>query len=347
MALAEVLRLYRPDRDDVVWLTREGAEAVRVNSREPLYALPERMIEVLADGMRGWLSSAELERERQFASLATSQGSLGIFLANPITHGILSGAQLPELTPDILDEECLSGLGTSATARNDIRLASKIIAAVNERTEAYLGWLITNPTFLQECSALRNRWSALVEQADGLPQTAGGEGTRWRELPSAPLPPATAALDDFASFYRRWQLLGMSTWDLPNPIGGNIGGPAAIGPLAGVEHSPTVQLPITLRLPDEMPLQLLTRVSAPEHLAEWETVQEQRHPDGLSYQRLRRIFQLQHLLNVVLRSRYGDRFHRQTLRLDRLFAEYFGDRDEQSVSKLRQWTALRLKPVAR
>ncbi len=83
----------------------------------------------------------------------------------------------------------------------------------------------------------------------------------------------------------------MSTWDLPNPIGENIGGPAAIGRLAGVEHSRTVQLPSTLRIPNKAPVQLIHRYFGPLlHLAEWEAVQELRHPDGLSYQRLRRIF---------------------------------------------------------
>jgi hypothetical protein len=53
------------------------------------------------------------------------------------------------------------------------------------------------------------------------------------------------------------------------------------------------------------------------------------------------------LLNVILGSRYGERFHRHTKQLDHLFVEYFGDCNEQSVSKLRQGIARRLKSPTR
>jgi hypothetical protein len=149
---------------------------------------------------------------------------------------------------------------------------------------------------------------------------------------------------DFAAFYDRWDLSALMTWDLPQPKGGNFGCPASLGTLSGVEDSPTVQLPRTLRLPARFPLDGLLNRAVDDHLADWQAVVEQRHPGKLNYGRLQRVFRLHFLRNIVLRSGYGDRFPRRVGLLDQVFAEYFDDDNEETVRKLRLWIDRRLQP---
>jgi hypothetical protein len=131
---------------------------------------------------------------------------------------------------------------------------------------------------------------------------------------------------------------------LPEPKGGNFGDPAVFSELSGVEDSPAVQCPHTLRLPARFPFHDLLRGEAHEHLAEWHAIEGQRKPGEPNYVRMRRVLYLHVWRNVILGGAYRDRFRRRAECLDEVFAEYLGAGDVESVRKLRQWIDRRLRP---
>jgi len=150
---------------------------------------------------------------------------------------------------------------------------------------------------------------------------------------------------EFGAFCERWQLTGMVTWDLPQPRGANLGGPAAMGSLMGLADRPTIELPTTLKLPVRYPLRDMIHSQPDGNLAEWQAVMEQRHPSHFNYARWRRVFQLHFYRNICLASRYADRFPRRVAAIDWAFADYLGDASDESVRKLRRWIDGRVDSV--
>jgi hypothetical protein len=153
---------------------------------------------------------------------------------------------------------------------------------------------------------------------------------------------------DFQAFYDRWHLRALTTWDLPEPRAAVVGVAGMLNELNHVSDYPTIQLPPFIRLPLRYPLHKLLHGDLGPHLAEWEAVQDQEHPGGLNYARWRRIFYLHVLRNVMLASRYRDRFHRRAGLLDEVFTDYLsqtcGKTTVQSIGKLRQWIDRRCPP---
>ena len=64
-----------------------------------------------------------------------------------------------------------------------MREAGKRLEPVCEQLGAYLGWLLTNPSFLVERDALQAKWQAAVEQIGAIPHAEffGARRTRSTE----------------------------------------------------------------------------------------------------------------------------------------------------------------------
>ena len=339
-----------PDGGALARLSEADAHRLRPLTAEPLYAIPEGLLDLLAGRIPGWLAPVELERERRLSRLCRAFGAVAVFYGRPVSH-LLFGRP----APPVIDDDSFREMGWdrflsgSAAVRQSLARAGELSEPVFERLEAYLGWLMTCPTFLAERDALRARWRDAVDALGFIPPLASG-----RDL-SVLAPRATAAADapdapdglaaELAAFYDRWQLMALTTWDLPQPRGANIGGPAVAGALAGVADSPAVQLPPTLRLPARYPLRNVLSGRPAAHLAEWEAVLEQRHPSRFNHVRWRRVLHLHFLRNVVLAGGYRDRFRRRAGPLDEVFAAYFGESDAEGTRKLRLWVDRHLRPA--
>jgi hypothetical protein len=221
--------------------------------------------------------------------------------------------------------------------------AASLTRPVVERLEAYLGWLVTLPEFLAERDALRTKWERATEHMDGIPQFRVDVYMLHTQIPADAGYTKDEIIADFTAFYERWQLSGLVTWDLPQPIGANIGCTADVGPSIGVDESPVVQLPSTLRLPARYPLREILSPALEPHLSDWQAVLDQRHPSKFNYGRWSRILHLHFLRNIALTSAYGERLRRCTNGIDWAFADYFGDESDESVRKARLWINRRLR----
>jgi hypothetical protein len=90
----------------------------------------------------------------------------------------------------------------------------------HDRLRGYIGWLRTDPAFLEATVTLERQWRSLPEEqrppiahATGIPVPAPPPDT-------APVPDAVARfLRDFRAACDRWSLIGFATWDLPRPQG--------------------------------------------------------------------------------------------------------------------------------
>jgi hypothetical protein len=215
-----------------------------------------------------------------------------------------------------------------------------------EQLEAYAGWLVINPVFQTELTRLRSTWAEAVARRRGIPLYSVSRNLEFGEALPGPDCDRDLMAADFIAFYQRWHLITLPTWDLPQPVGFNLGAPAAAERFLGITDGAALQLPPTVRLPARCPVRDLVQTAPEEHLAEWKMVLAQQHPSHFSFARWRRIFHLHFFRNVVLTRSYPDRLHRRAEALDWVFADYFDDEGDESVRKQRQWLERRVQEYA-
>lgn len=215
---------------------------------------------------------------------------------------------------------------TLETANHLLNVGADRTEPIRQQLQAFIGWLITNPTFVSQVAEFKAR------ENDKL---AAGE----------PLDEDKELLQAFVEFCAEWQLDGMATWDLPIPRGVNLSGLAI--PLCASDESINLTLPATVRLPARFPLgelmKELRRNTVSDRLDGWREVLDQSGGDGKGLHRYRQMLPLHFYRNVVLKSRYRDRIPGHVELLDVAFADFFGDIREDSVKKLRLGVERRLK----
>jgi hypothetical protein len=310
---------------------------LRSLTRAAVYAIPVALLERIDGDLPNWLSPAELAQERRFAELCAGRNSVGVFLGDFVGHDLLLCDPMPSSAElfRLLDGE--KRFDNRAQLENSVRSANERLQPLNERLEAYLGWLITDPQFRQELTALRRKWEADLVRIGRIPQIpVEQELERWRQ---------TSELDQrdqqlvskFSAFYERWQLRGLATWDLPIPQGANLGLPTNCSHLFVDANRPAIALAATLRLPVGDAHADLLETSAPAHLSEWRLIQNQQHPNHMRYSRLANAFKLYVLDTLTLRSAYPEKLRGKVAAIDRLLGKHLEAGGEDSIKKLRQW----------
>ena len=314
---------------------------------EPYFVLPQRLLEAIHRRVPGLISEDDLRQETEWSQEGRRQNILGWWQNRAVRHFLLSRAgpaHIPEhFVAQLGWQTLLQGKSLSGILAESTALSQPVV----EQLQAYLGWLICNPVFLDERDLVRTQVSEALATIGGLSHVkeylirlqVGDVGPQI-------MPPSVetlAAISQYTSFLKRWQLVGFVGWDLPLPIGANLGGPAVTGKLIGVDESPALQLPPTIRLPDRYPVLKILRAPLTDPLDEWKLVLEECHPSGFNFARWGRLLELRFYRDIVLGRRYRERLKRTHERLDWAFADYFGDASNESVRKLRLWLQSRLR----
>jgi len=309
---------------------------------DPLYAIPEKLLDAILRHCRGWIRPYEEGFERDLTALCLKHHWVGTFRGNGVVHFI---SQVPN-SPDFQDP-AFACFATPALAKHYFDFALQMSDVVHKLRVAYLGWLLTSAQFQGEIYQLKERWNAVFSECEYVRYPAPlsrspEEGSPHASSTMDRVPPGARDVtdlfrQDFDSFFDRWKLLRLATWDLPEPAGGNIGGPAEVSRLCHVDREPSFQMSSNLQLPARSPLRKALedaqKANRASHLAEWSAICEQRHQQDLRYVRFQHIFYLHFYRNVVLASRYSDRFKDHVGELDRAFGEFLGIRPDTVTSR--------------
>ena len=149
---------------------------------------------------------------------------------------------------------------TIGQAKSSIRNADKCIDELKLQQKAYVGWLMTESTFLEEVDSLK-----LLEK------THCGLNNSDEERQQA--------IAAYFGFCNRWQLMGMATWELPLPQGPNISNLLLPQSIVPDDSMTNIQLPATMRLPARFPwqhtLKKLRHENSNDHLKEWQQILDQ------------------------------------------------------------------------
>lgn len=309
---------------------------------DPLYDLPEKLLDALVKHVPGLLTEEQQVFEQDLITLCSRHHAVGIFHGAAALHHFFKRPAMPNLSEEEFREHQLDQFMTLEKFNMSVRAGDDRIRQMLDQLEGYVGWLITNPVFLAERDELKNRWGQVTKKLGNIPAypvaSAGEKTDKLRtKIPVGARNVTEQFTEAFNLFYKRWNLRRLATWDLPEPLEANLGGPAEAARFMGLE-GPSIQLSPVLRLPARLPVrEILEEAQAaqrPKHLAEWAAIQDERHPRHLNTGSFRRIFWFHYYRNVVLASRYAELFKGNVDRIDAAFAAFAGE-SVDTVKKMR------------
>jgi hypothetical protein len=205
---------FRVDRGWRVFRKKHASWLGRLTEGEPIYGLPKPVITALHTA--GVLNEQDKAAENDLQQLCTQSKAIGFLDGECVAYDLLR-LYLPPPSKELMQSAGWTR-GQMFKAKKEIQEAERYF----RRLRGIVGWLLTEPAFLQCCQNLKQQWRALSDEyRPRFPLQCGK--FRLEQLQSATTELGWRAYDEFVSeflaFCDRWGLIGMQTWDLPQPQG--------------------------------------------------------------------------------------------------------------------------------
>jgi hypothetical protein len=314
---------------------------------DPLYALPEGLLDIIAGKAKGsvtertgvaprFLSKEEVVFERDLARTVSGgfffhrQPFHCLLLARPADPQVAKADhEIRALLAETLEGEEIHPRRVQTIMDEGAR--HQEMAAL--RAAAYAGWLATDPLFRHERDALRQEWGRYVEEERRFPVLRES----FLGYPVGRPERGGAARGHFMLFYRRWNLTTFQTWDLPVPMRPALHGGTAEHTVGLSEAGVNLFLPWYVLRDGRFRLAELARhlhnLRNPEHLTDWpEPGTAGGH--GLGITRLHHLLILYRYQTLALERRYGNRPGWDVVRQDVAFSRFM-NLSEESVKRVR------------
>ena len=215
---------------------------------EPIFRLTAPAIDLLAKPSLTHppLLDADRERaERAFLDLCRFHHAVGFHRGKP-----LQGAYLDEYLP-----LKFPGVELSSWYRERMALARQLVEEhglpAHEWTRGYVGWLWTEPAYLNELNELQGFWRTLPSEIpmDFPLHNHLVRSTRTLKSGSAQLKHLEQFGVRFSHFCDRWGLTGLNWWNLPQPQGPLLSSPPNPRPRSTPRNLVEVVVPPSYPLP--------------------------------------------------------------------------------------------------
>ena len=302
---------------------------------QTLYAIPSQILQALCSirpigqKKKPFLTEAEYQVERTWTEHCESHDIIGCSVRGNISFPLL---QREDSQPSEDYWKRFEDLANSAYKsfhidqkvdfhryRDALQRGTKTVSEFNEQRLAYLGWLHCNSLFTLEKNQLIKAWSQ-----DGGNQAYLGGRNLLAQVPHLPVQAKDfwqlnrEMSDQFLSFYRRWDLDGFVSWDLPIQQNPNLGGPAGLGERMELNGNPAIQLPSSMKFPTTLHAQHFLNQTPVDHMKEWKDILENKRTKQYA-----EAFVIYFYQELVLRNILGDRLHRCQTTLDELLVHAF------------------------
>jgi hypothetical protein len=322
---------------------------------QTLYAIPKQILCVLQTGLderfgrRPWLIAKELEMEQWFTDHCNAQSCLGFCCRGPIGFPLLDPEQtrlnrvdknkihdLIEWVRAKIKDNCTLDIDAVIRAQ---QIGNDTIRMLKEQQLAYQGWLQTYENYQEEKEALKQVWLDAGANSNYL--LGRNHMSQFNSLPAQVkqrLGIDHSLVNTFLAFYRRWELDGFASWDLPIQQQPNLGGSGRIGQLMELDFNPAIQLPVTMKLPSKLPVQKYLETRSLDYLQPWRDILKKNQT-----KRLAEGFVIHFYQEVILRPILGSALYRSQCLLDETLAEAF--KVDPPVSSLKHMPVDTIKKV--
>lgn len=300
------------------------------------YTLPSRLWElVLHDTDREAFDSGNLTMELELSELSGDHSaSVGFWDGQRISFEFLRRSELR--VPALADIQALGweiDVARFAANMNELDRHSKRFF---DPLQSYLGWLMSDPTFLNEHDAFLEKWSSYVAHGEiGRSPFLLDFGTgAAREFNQSQLtdddradPQTAGFLSEYEDFCRRWRLIRLAGPWLPVPRR-----PMLLGEMAAsvvpqlVREGGLFWIPDTIPIPSRDELRnildsALHGGEQPSHLQPWKEIIASDNAARKELTRFRRVFEVQHYWRN-LKRRHAKSMKRREGKIKQALASY-------------------------
>jgi hypothetical protein len=195
------------------WLTD------RLNEDDVVYRLPARVLDTLQCDLA--LTDRNVLAEAAFDELCLRHRAVAVCDGFPISYRWLlppiSAFPKSQLTP-------MLKLGWTEAQTKKVPQLVRMMDDVSKRVKSIAGRRVCDPEFLADRDRLRLQWTSIRDirppqlplwRTQQIPDRVRRLRMRLAAKTTVPF------LQDFDDFCDKWRLFGMTTWDLPYPLGPN------------------------------------------------------------------------------------------------------------------------------
>jgi len=319
---------------------------------DPLYSLPSELIDKIVEKIPGFFTPANLRFERDLAASAGFCFSRRLRYGRSVADDELgdespsqrtqrSDGEIKEIQRHELEK---AGRREGEISANE-REHEQLLDMIQDRKSSYVGWLVTNPTFQSELARLRGKWEATLNDMPRFPRLP--VALIVDEVPTV-FP--EEIIVDFSSFYFRWGLETLVTWDWPVPMEPDWGTGIREWPHFFTSSGLVLIIPWYLLRRGKIDMKVIAGhrrfQGAPDHLAGWILPKSGgRKGKELGDDRFGQMSKLYRWLCLILDRRYETECRRKTAKLDQAIAKYWKC-NRESVKKLRESMRKRLRGLS-
>jgi hypothetical protein len=292
------------------------------------YAIPQQLLDTIIAKIGEYRFEREvLELERAAASICGDcSQTVGFLNGVGIAYSILR-----RLEPMPITAEQARRMGLELNqAQLDLKMrqVNETIDGFRKPRSAFLGWLLTNPTFLSEHDDLLRRWASIVQSGGLAKYRPLHDGECHEQSESKGL----ASDDDrftveLSRFVARWKIQSLAAPYLPipwEPTIGNVLPPKSITVVSA--SSAGIHIPDTMPLPsrDHMRRMLDSARQGQQsepHLQDWYALIASANPAKNQLDKYERWFELQHYWRTI-RRRHPDAMRGQIRNVQQAIAAF-------------------------
>lgn len=304
------------------------------------------LIDILKDRLPQFLSTEDERFERDLAETASfgffHQQAMGMTSEElrPTAKSKAVNERIKKAKDDVLkmEHEVLIARGFKPFELEEhFEATVESRQVIEDRKRAYVGWLILNDEYWHDLKTLQSKWGEYLFHVQRFPMSP-----RWhRDAIARPIGYDPNFLNDCTSFYLKWGLDCLYTWDWPDPMEPNFNIPSA----EFIKDDPEISeagvqlfIPWYLLRGDKLNMQQVVRAATinrfGDHLQGW------LYGDSTSKQQLgdiryRHIEFIYHYYLLIFRRRYPEKCKGNKERLDEVLASQLKCNAE-TVRKLRQ-----------
>lgn len=268
----------------------------RLQENSVIYRLPAFVLPTLQ--LTLGLSVDDVSAERQFDELCLRFRAVAVCNDRPIPYRWLLPAPAP------FPKKCIEAMRNLGWTEEQIRKIPQMVQIaddISERVQSIAGRRVCTPEFLVDRDRLRVEWAALPDNHRPqlpLPRTPKlSQLVGWLRATEASQA-LGAFLRTFDDFCERWHLLGMATWDLPDPMG-PMWPEMTAKPQSGADDA------LVLRSPHDFPILDSDRVGLIAREQHEQSAKDHGVTDLRRWQTYARLLEIDHW-ERVLGMRYGD-----------------------------------------
>ena len=219
----------RPFKEEIEELKEQHPRLQQISAGESVLALPQEIVNDVGIAAKPWVSDEDQVAEAALTDMCKRYQAIGFFENRAVEFPLL-GAPSPHFRFATEFEGVSESPGFEWATPAKLSAVDRMIPELDQIDEQQLGttgYLVTCPQFLTERDEVRQRFDQAGFRSDIQLDRPLKDATGALSCEDEPVAGAeqVEAFESLTALYDRWGLSASATWDVPVPLGPQVGVP--------------------------------------------------------------------------------------------------------------------------